>query len=232
METRKAFSERVAALRSEKGLTQGALAEALGISRQSVTQYENGIRVPDIEVFRKFTGYFGVTADYLLGISDHRTTETAGIGDKLGLSDEAIILLSNIQEYKKIYNDTTRKNDEIPIDLIRKIIIFDDTDSLLEELLNENKNDLASLLEMEFTKMQAVLDILIGNYTVLMALNEYLTSPDADSETCEDLYDRLEAEKQEAFAMYRLQKELIELRKTTEKIPLKRDIITNLDSLK
>lgn len=222
METRKAFSERIAALRSEKGLTQGALAEALGISRQSVTQYENGIRVPDIEVFRKFTGYFGVTADYLLGISDNRTNETAAIGDKLGMSDGAITFLSNAQKYIKIHNGyMAADNDETLVNLMSKIILFDNTNSSCDliKLINDDKSNIESALGMFITKIQAVLDLLIANSTVLIALNDYLTAPEVDLETCEDLNwdDYFDAEKMEALAMYRLQKELIELRKNTKK---------------
>ena len=98
METRRAFPERISDERKNVGLTQDELASQLGISRQSITLYEKGARVPDIEVLRKFADFFDVTADYLLGLSDNRTAETAAIGDKLGLSDEAINRLTEAAE--------------------------------------------------------------------------------------------------------------------------------------
>ena len=41
--------ERIAALRREKNLSQGALAEAVGVSRQAVSKWENGLSNPDTE---------------------------------------------------------------------------------------------------------------------------------------------------------------------------------------
>ena len=93
METRQAFPERIADERKNAGLTQDELASQLGISRQSITLYEKGARVPDIEVLRKFADFFDVTADYLLGITDNRTSESEIIGDMLGLDDFQINFL-------------------------------------------------------------------------------------------------------------------------------------------
>lgn len=104
MDTRNTFAERLVLLRSEKGLTQGALAESIGISRQSVTLYENHTRVPDIEILAKFAEFFGVTSDYLLGRSDNRTYENAAIGDKLGLTDKSIATLICHKEWSEGHN--------------------------------------------------------------------------------------------------------------------------------
>lgn len=71
------FAKRLKELRLSAGMNQSKLAEALGISRQSVTLYENEERTPDIKVLVKMAGYFGVTSDYLVGLSDipDRTTK-------------------------------------------------------------------------------------------------------------------------------------------------------------
>lgn len=47
--------------RKEKGLTQEALAELLGISQSTVAAYETGIRRPSPEVVNKLLGIFGIT---------------------------------------------------------------------------------------------------------------------------------------------------------------------------
>ena len=99
MDARDAFSERLVLERCEALLTQEELAKALGISRQAITQYERKLRVPDIEMVRKFAEYFHVTTDYLIGLSDNRTNETSAIGEKIGLSDEAI---KRLQGYVKL----------------------------------------------------------------------------------------------------------------------------------
>lgn len=41
--------ERIAALRREKKLSQGALADAVGVTRQAVSKWENGLSNPDTE---------------------------------------------------------------------------------------------------------------------------------------------------------------------------------------
>ena len=87
---RKCFAERLRDLREEKGLTQGELGTALGVSRGSISYYENMDRVPDIEFLVKVTNYFGVATDYMLGHSDNALPLYQDIGLALGLSDKAI----------------------------------------------------------------------------------------------------------------------------------------------
>jgi len=64
--------KRLKELREAKGLTQLQLAEALDIGRVSVSNYENGDRTPDADLIIRFADYFGVSADYLLGISEFK----------------------------------------------------------------------------------------------------------------------------------------------------------------
>ena len=55
------------------GISQQALAEALGISQQSVNRYENHKVEPDIDTLIKMADYFGVTVDYLIGRTESNT---------------------------------------------------------------------------------------------------------------------------------------------------------------
>lgn len=50
-------------------MTQGDLAEALNISRSSVSMYENGEREPDFETLEFIADYFNVDMNHLLGSS-------------------------------------------------------------------------------------------------------------------------------------------------------------------
>ena len=52
--------------RKEKGMTQEALAQKCGISRQRVTNYEIGIREPDLKTLKKLATALDVTVDKLL----------------------------------------------------------------------------------------------------------------------------------------------------------------------
>lgn len=60
------FNEKVMALRKKKGWSQEELAEKLGISRQSVSKWESGASIPEIDKIIALSGLFGVSTDYLL----------------------------------------------------------------------------------------------------------------------------------------------------------------------
>ena len=59
------FTEKLAAARKEAGISQTELAEKAGVSRRSISAYENGESVPRRGVLRKMAGALGVTVAYL-----------------------------------------------------------------------------------------------------------------------------------------------------------------------
>lgn len=61
-----AVSDKILNLRKENGLSQEAFAEKLGVSRQSVSKWESGAAMPDIDKIVLISELFGVTTDYLL----------------------------------------------------------------------------------------------------------------------------------------------------------------------
>ncbi len=67
------LSSRLAALRREHKLTQKAMAEALGLSRQTVSNWEKGEIEPNIGYLTRIAAYFGVSTDYLLGHETYTT---------------------------------------------------------------------------------------------------------------------------------------------------------------
>lgn len=60
------FEERLVALRKQKGLSQEKLAEAVGVSRQSVNKWENGLVIPGSEYLIQLSKLYGVTLDELV----------------------------------------------------------------------------------------------------------------------------------------------------------------------
>ena len=60
------LSDKLIALRKEKGWSQEDFAEKLDISRQAVSRWENGTALPDALNILGISKLFGVTADYLL----------------------------------------------------------------------------------------------------------------------------------------------------------------------
>lgn len=66
----KIFYERLRQCRRERNLTQKQFAEFLGMTVRSYQRYELGDRKPDIEKLVIIANFFGVSADYLLGLTD------------------------------------------------------------------------------------------------------------------------------------------------------------------
>lgn len=53
-------------LRSEKGLSQEQLAEKIGLSRQSISKWEQGLSTPDVDNFVKLAEIYNVPIESLL----------------------------------------------------------------------------------------------------------------------------------------------------------------------
>lgn len=60
------FSEKLIRLRKREGLSQEALAETLGVSRQAVSRWEQGTALPDGAKLLPCARYFSVSVDWLL----------------------------------------------------------------------------------------------------------------------------------------------------------------------
>ena len=56
----------ISRLRAEKKLSQGDLADALGVSRQSVSKWETDASVPELDKLVKLSQLFGITLDELV----------------------------------------------------------------------------------------------------------------------------------------------------------------------
>ena len=67
------LSERLKKIRKEKNVTQGQVAEYIGTTRANYTGYETGARKPPHDKIIKLSEFFGVSTDYLLGMTDIRT---------------------------------------------------------------------------------------------------------------------------------------------------------------
>ena len=61
------FGRRVTELRKEKGLTQAALAEAVGVSKNTVSVWERDVRKPEFDTLTDLCGFFNVNMSYLIG---------------------------------------------------------------------------------------------------------------------------------------------------------------------
>jgi transcriptional regulator with XRE-family HTH domain len=67
------FAAILSQLRKERGISQKKAANDLGISQALLSHYEKGIRECGLDFVIKCSEYYGVTTDYLLGVSTNRT---------------------------------------------------------------------------------------------------------------------------------------------------------------
>ena len=82
----KKVGDRIKDLRQKKGMTQAELAESMGFTSQTVSNWESGAREPDISALANLASLFGVTLDYLL----------------LGKSEEDKITLDDMDAEKRL----------------------------------------------------------------------------------------------------------------------------------
>lgn len=71
-EPQQMFASRLKSLREASGLSQADLAEKLGVSRGSISNYENCTRIPGITFLCRASDFFSVGTSYLLGKTTKR----------------------------------------------------------------------------------------------------------------------------------------------------------------
>lgn len=86
------FSSRIKELRLSRNLNQVQLAEVLGVTKQSVSNWENDNIMPSIEMLVKISVFFSVSTDYILGLQEKKYIDVSH------LKETEIAHLRNIVE--------------------------------------------------------------------------------------------------------------------------------------
>jgi len=66
-----AFGKALRRLRHEKGISQQELADTFELQRTTITNYESGKSLPNLELFVEIVKFFGVPSDAMLGLDDN-----------------------------------------------------------------------------------------------------------------------------------------------------------------
>lgn len=94
------FAVVLSQLRKERGISQKKAATDLGISQALLSHYEKGIRECGLDFVIKCSKYYGVTTDYLLGVSDNRTGVSTDYLQSVGdVSGHSIQTLAEATKY-------------------------------------------------------------------------------------------------------------------------------------
>ena len=85
------LADKIMLLRKKQGWSQEELAEKLDVSRQSVSKWEGGLSIPDLNKIIAMSALFGVSTDYLLKdeIEVEEPSETATSDDETARSVSA-----------------------------------------------------------------------------------------------------------------------------------------------
>ena len=92
------LADKIALLRKKNGWSQEQLAEQLNISRQSVSKWESGASIPDLDKIIKMSAFFGVSTDYLLK-DEIEEIEFADSKDELLSENEKSVSLEEANTY-------------------------------------------------------------------------------------------------------------------------------------
>lgn len=102
---------RIKRLRKEKLLSQNQLGKLLGVSKVSVSGYENGTRVPSMDTLIKLLDVFNISADFILGREINAVCEDDN-NINIFLSSQDINIIKEIKDnpgiYSKILEDPKR----------------------------------------------------------------------------------------------------------------------------
>ena len=72
------IGQRIAQKRKELGLSQEALGERLGVSRQSIYKWESDTALPEVEKLIALAKLFGVSIGWLLGVEEAAVSSDSG----------------------------------------------------------------------------------------------------------------------------------------------------------
>ena len=95
-------SERIFKLIEKKGTTQYRVGKDLGISDGLISDWKAGRSSPTAERLVKLAKYFGVTTDYLLGVSDECTDKVCAAINKLDYNEQQEVLQHMYNQYPKL----------------------------------------------------------------------------------------------------------------------------------
>jgi len=68
-------------LRMARNLSQVELAKALGVTKQSISNWENNNIQPSIDMLIRIADFFSVSTDFLLGLDERKYIEITGLAD-------------------------------------------------------------------------------------------------------------------------------------------------------
>lgn len=148
--------------REISGLTQDLLSEKIGLSRQTLINYESGKSPVPIDVILKMCEVFGCEAEYLLCASDQRNRVTTDLCEATRLSEKAVENILDLNRgTKPLVGDSRTEN----IKTLDKILSDRDLKYLLQAISDyrNNKQSDKDSQDFELFKLQKRFISLVNN---------------------------------------------------------------------
>lgn len=76
------IAERIKALRQARGWTQSELARRMGVTRNGINSWEQGLSMPSLSSLVELSKTFSVTTDYILGLEHLKTINVSGLPER------------------------------------------------------------------------------------------------------------------------------------------------------
>lgn len=94
---KKQFGERIKEIRKEAGDNQTELAEKLQLTSAMLTLYEKGSSLPPIDILYNIAKIYGISMDYLVGISNKVEPQKDGQDAKINMPCPATPIFKEIE---------------------------------------------------------------------------------------------------------------------------------------
>lgn len=131
------FAEKLLNLRMDRGYSQEALAEELGVSRQAISKWELGTTLPETDKIILISDFFDVSIDYLL-------KENIKLNSDEGLDRTVLKFLGSAQDMEDISRELVS---------IMKDGIIDDREKLQMDSIVETLDTIANIIDEIKRKM-------------------------------------------------------------------------------
>lgn len=180
------------------------IAKHLDCTPQAINQYKLGVSVPQTEKLVKIAEYYNVSVDYLLGLSDVKSTDpkVKEICEYTGLSEEAIEKLHEHTEFNKNYPQYKNVLEHLDIFIENCGYIFEYLNKYIESV------SLCGALEKEYPNI----DFTVGDRGLVVNIKarevKQKTFLEDEKEVLKDYQEEVE-EKQPLY-LYNLQKMFVE----------------------
>ena len=167
------FNENLKFLRKKEGLTQEELAEKLNVSRQSVTKWESGNAIPDIEKIKEIAYIFLISVDSLIGdIENKKPNKLKKRIQDIGWFIFAILVFAvivNISISEFLIKIIPNINYAIGIIILMIILTFSIMIFLIKKYLMGNKEKIVNMLNNDKGKKERK-KFIIKKYTFALLL--------------------------------------------------------------